>query len=237
MDKDTAGDRRSTDPSSNVRSMIEGMSTRHDDLREESDRRTVAEHTNLRVAIVDLGIHLKTIMDERDRRYESMFSSRDTALTAALAAAEKAVATAMTAQEKAVAAAAEASEKAISKAEIAQAGVNLRGNEFRASLDDYTKLMAPRTELEAKYEALRDKIETQMRTFVAMLEQNRLQSEGSRAAIIEQINGLRLANSRTDGTEIAAASAKDMAKWVAGLAIMTLLSLLGTAIALVTHFK
>jgi hypothetical protein len=146
-----------------------------------------------------------TKMDERDRRYDVMFASRDTAIAAALAAQEKAVAAALAAQEKAVAAAAESSEKAITKAETAQAGVNVRGNEFRASLDDYTKLMLPRVEADGRFKELRNLIDTN-------------------GILVEE---LRRFASRGEGTVTASEKARERSSWVIALLVTTGLSLIG----------
>jgi hypothetical protein len=90
---------------------------------------------------------LERIIDEHDKRYAELRADDKRALDAALAAAEKAVAAAAT-----------ASEKAILKSEEAQRGVNERGNEFRGSLDDYTKTMMPRAESLALFKSMEDKI-------------------------------------------------------------------------------
>jgi len=165
---------------------------------------------------------LNTKMDERDRTYITMFSKGETAIQAALAAqekavyaaasaAEKAVNAALAAQEKAVAAAAESSAKAIDKAEIAQMGVNERGNEFRKSLDDYTKLMLSRTEADSRFNAQSATIEKQ-------------------GAMIEE---LRRGASRGEGGVGAAGAAKTQTLWMLAFVVGSLLTIIGLAIMLV----
>jgi len=86
-------------------------------------------------------------MDERDRRYEDRFS-----------ASEKAVYSALTAQEKLTSAAFVSSEKAIVKAEAAQISYNATHNDLTRKMDGQYKDTLPRTEAEAKFKALEEKI-------------------------------------------------------------------------------
>jgi hypothetical protein len=159
-------------------------------------------------------------MDERDVRYGVMFASRDTAIGAALSAQEKAVSTASAAAEKAVNAAlsaaeksvlsaAQASEKAISKAETAQQGVNERGNEFRKSLDDYTKIMMPRLETDQRFLAINKLLESQ-------------------GALIEE---LRRGATRGLGASEERASVRQTSQWVIALVVSAVLGLAGVTIA------
>lgn len=63
-----------------------------------------------------LETYLKSIMDERDIKYQQRWEAQEKALASALSAAEKAVAAALIAQEKAVANAFNAQEKSVSAA-------------------------------------------------------------------------------------------------------------------------
>jgi hypothetical protein len=103
---------------------------------------------------------VETVVDERDRLYDTRFKAAETAVAAALAAQEKAVGAALAAQEKQTASSFLASEKAIVKAEDAQKDYNSRSNEFRGQLDDQAKTLMPRTEVNTMIRALEDKIVT-----------------------------------------------------------------------------
>lgn len=148
---------------------------------------------------------LERLIRENDRRYSERFEGQERAVAAAMAAAEKAVAAAMAAQEKAISAALMASEKAIGKAQQAQEGVNMRQNEFRASLDDYTKLMLPRLEADASLKEIRNLI----------------------AVINSQVEELRRGASHGSGATEATAQARQSASRVTALLISTALSILG----------
>lgn len=176
--------------------------------------------------LADLEAKLTVKADERDLRYAAMFTSRDTAIAAALAAQEKATATAtlvsekavnaaLAAQEKAVLVATESSEKAIQKAEVAQMGVNERGNEFRKSLDDYVKITMPRVEADSRFREIKDMVEKQ-------------------ALLIEE---LRRSESRGEGTEGSIAASRQQSNWVIALIVSTVIGV-GTIIVtylLVNH--
>lgn len=174
---------------------------------------SLREHFDDKLA--GLEARIKSQMDERDIRYLAMFASRDTAIAAALAAqekavtvassaAEKAVNAALAAQEKTVSTAAEASEKAIAKAEVAQMGVNERGNEFRKSLDDYVKNTMPRTEAQSRF----DEVKT---------------SQERTNALVEE---LRRSESRTEGGAGSRASSKQQANWLITLIISVVMGAL-----------
>lgn len=180
---------------------------------------SVKEYFEDKLASLENRIRIQ--MDERDIRYNAMFGSRDTAIAAALAAQEKAVTAASTAsekavnaalaaQEKAVSAAAEASEKAIAKAETAQHGVNERGNEFRKSLDDYTKIMMPRVEADGRFKELIDRAD--------------------RISVL--VEELRRAESRGEGGTGAVAASKQQSNWIIALVIS---SSIGIATVVVTY--
>lgn len=80
----------------------------------------------------------REIMDERDRRYEERFKAMDEKTGLALTSSEKAVAKAETATEKRFDAV----------------------NEFRGQLKDQAATLLQRTEAEAKFHAIEEKIES-----------------------------------------------------------------------------
>lgn len=79
---------------------------------------------------------------------DTRFEAQDKAVAAALSAAKEAVAAALAAQEKAVVKAEMASEKRFE-------GVN----EFRASLNDQSRLLMPRSEFEQVIKAMAEKLD------------------------------------------------------------------------------
>lgn len=74
------------------------------------------------------------------------------------AAADKAVSAALAAQEKATAAAFAASKEAILKAEEAQRAYNTSHNDLARKMDEQNKGTMPRTETEARFRGLEEKI-------------------------------------------------------------------------------
>src|ERR1700675_1700082 len=80
---------------------------------------------------------LRTIMDERDVRYEQRFKAMDEKTSLALTASEKAVSKAETATEKRFDAV----------------------NEFRGTLSDQARLLIPREEVNARFSAYDQKVE------------------------------------------------------------------------------
>ncbi len=90
---------------------------------------------------------MRTLMDERDRRYSDAFIAQKEAVAAALAAQQLAAGIINT-----------ASEKAINKAEEAQRAYNERSNEFRGALDDAQKVLLPRNEADTRFQALEEKL-------------------------------------------------------------------------------
>lgn len=86
--------------------------------------------------------------DERDRLY----TERDAAQKAAVAAA-------LMAQKEQTAAAFLSSEKAIVKAEEAQKAYNVAHNDLAHKMDDQAKMTMPRSETEARFHALAEKLD------------------------------------------------------------------------------
>ena len=80
---------------------------------------------------------LRTVMDERDVRYEQRFKAMDEKTSLALTASEKAVA----------------------KAEIATEKRFDSVNEFRGQLKDQAATLVPRAEAESRFKGLEEKIE------------------------------------------------------------------------------
>ena len=74
-------------------------------------------------------------------------------------AQEKAVTTALASQEKAVTAALAAADRAVSKAETASEKRFEGVNEFRASLNDQSRLLMPRAEAEQRAASMAEKID------------------------------------------------------------------------------
>ena len=114
---------------------------------EPSLRELTAQLDDLKELLIAKHEATKTIMDERDRLYDTRFRAADTAVSAALSA-----------QEKQTTLVFQASEKAIVKAEEAQREYNIRSNEFRGQLDDQAKTLMPRPETLTLFKALEDKI-------------------------------------------------------------------------------
>ena len=81
---------------------------------------------------------LKTVMDERDVRYEQRFKAMDEKTSLALTASEKAVA----------------------KAEIATEKRFDSVNEFRGQLKDQAATLVPRAEADSRFRGIEEKIES-----------------------------------------------------------------------------
>lgn len=96
----------------------------------------------------DAIMSLRAFMDERDLRYDQRFKAQT-----------EAVATAMTAAEKAVTAALIAADRAVMKAENASEKRFESVNEFRSSLNDMVAMMMPRTESNARYTTVSEKLD------------------------------------------------------------------------------
>lgn len=114
---------------------------------------------------VDLAA-LKTLMDERDKRYQERFENQREALRLALDA-----------QNKFHDSIFKMSQEAIAKAEDAQKEYNVRSNEFRGQLDDQAKTLMPRSESLGLHQAHRDRVD-QVR------EESRLLMDGLRGELV-----------------------------------------------------
>lgn len=157
--------------------------------------------------------------DERDRRYEERFRAQEIAIAAALTSQQKAVADALVAQEKLNVVVQQASEQAISKAETAQQGVNERGNEFRKSLDDYTKLMVPRTETALLFDSVNKALEESRRDRVSIREEFRKENGLIREEVRKEIQSLRESRAAIEGITSAQRSSQQMGQWIIGIVL------------------
>jgi hypothetical protein len=135
---------------------------------------------------------LQSLINERDRQYDTRFK-----------AAEDAVTTALAAQEKAVNAAFLASEKAVLKAEQAQKEYNERSNEFRGQLDDQASTLMPRTESTAVSKAIEEKIAAHVMTSKNEMEAIKNSFERQHDAQQADILALREARSAGTGKDLA----------------------------------
>lgn len=108
----------------------------------------------------------KTLMNERDRRYEDRFKAQEAAVAAALVSQERMTTNAFA-----------SSEKAIQKAETSQTIYNERSNEFRGQLADQAKTLIPRTEAENHFQGYDEKLEDLKRS-IADLRESRSSSAG-----------------------------------------------------------
>jgi len=142
---------------------------------------------------------LRELMDERDRRYTGQFNDSKTAVSDALAAQKEKTATDFA-----------SSEKAIIKAEDAQRSYNERTNELRGALNDQNKTLLARTEAEARFKTIEDKIDEIKRDIVNLRE------------------------SRADfrGGHVAEQQAGITQKWLIGLAVGVMLSMTGSGLAI-----
>jgi chromosome segregation ATPase len=114
---------------------------------EPSLRELTVEIDGLRALLLSKIESTKQILDERDKLYKERDDSRRTAVDAALSAAKE--------QTKA---SFEASEKAIVKAEEAQKSYNQSHNDLARKMDDQSKATMPRSETEARFHALEEKV-------------------------------------------------------------------------------
>ena len=103
----------------------------------------------LTTALNDMSATPLTIRTSDDLRYQQRFDASEKALQAALASAKEAVNAALA-----------ASDRAVSKAEMAAEKRFEAVNEFRGTLQDQAARMLTRTEADARFEALTEKVST-----------------------------------------------------------------------------
>jgi len=134
----------------------------------------------------------RELMGERDIRYMGMFTaSRD------------AVASALAAQKELTNGAFASSEKAIVKAEEAQKSYNQSHNDLAHKMDEQNKATMPRTETEARF-----------------------------SAIEEKISDLREGRSVVLGKDLATNVSSVNARWIIGIVITAIISFIGMGITL-----
>src|SRR5580704_17341381 len=169
------------------------------------------EEGNLNALLkVSIREYLVSIIEERDRLYDTRFQAAETAVSAALAA-----------QEKSVTAAFSASEKAIVKAEDAQKDYNQRSNEFRGQLDDQAKTLMPRQECSTLFKSYEDKLESTKIAF-----------EKAVYGIQEDIKSLRESRSAGSGATAQRVETHQTNQWVTGLVIGAIIAL----VQVILHF-
>jgi hypothetical protein len=161
-------------------------------------------------------VHLKALMDERDRLYMASFAASSTAVAAALAA-----------QEKAVNAAFLASEKAIIKAEDAQREYNVRSNEFRGQLDDQAKTLMPRPETMNLFKSYDEKIASMSTNFDSKLDELRKTFEKAVERLSGEVASLRESRSQLGGRDAAQHDNRQQSNWIIGLVIGLAVTLAG----------
>ena len=186
--------------------------------------------TNLRddthVRFTDLDARYQEKFAGSDLRYQQRFDASEKALQSASLAAEKAVQAALAAAKEAVQAASisaekagqaglASAEKAIQKAEQAQLAHNHSQNEWRATVNDITKVVAERArhEAEALVKSLSDRMEITFRSL----------SDKTDAAV----SALAKSEGRTAG--ISSATTLVIA------VVATLASIAGITIGLISH--
>jgi tetrahydromethanopterin S-methyltransferase subunit F len=151
-------------------------------------------------ALAEKVIALRELMDERDRRYTGQFDASKNAVIDALAAQKEQTSSVFT-----------SSEKAIIKAEDAQRSYNERTNELRGALNDQNKTLLSRTEAEARFLNVEEKIDE----------------------IKRDVANLREYRSAVVGKDRAEAHAETTQKWLIGLAIGVMLSMLGSGLSII----
>jgi len=142
---------------------------------------------------------LRELMDERDKRYAVQFDAGGTAVSTALAA-----------QKELTSAAFASSEKANAKTEDAQSSYNERTNELRGAMSDQSKTLLPRSEAEARFSSMEEKIEENKK----------------------QVASLRESRSSGTGRDMAQESYRTLMKWLVGTAIGVMISGFGAALTI-----
>jgi len=123
------------------------MSDTNNRTHEPALREVVSDLDGLKWLLLSKLEAVREINDERDRLYKERDESRTTAVDAALTAVKE--------QTKA---SFDASEKAIVKAEEAQKAYNVAHNDLTRKLDEQNKATMPRSETEARFHSLEEKV-------------------------------------------------------------------------------
>jgi hypothetical protein len=167
---------------------------------EPSLRELTGELDGIKEVLSEKIVGLEKIINERDRRYEDRFTAMDEKTGLALTSSEKAVTKAETATEKRFDAV----------------------NEFRGSLKDQADRMLPRSEADAKFAALEEKIDE----------------------IKKEINSLRETRSAVISQEKTQEKHSELTHWsigtmvaVAGVLLASLLSAAALIVAVVRPLK
>ena len=142
---------------------------------------------------------MRELMDERDKRYAVQFEAGSTAVSTALAA-----------QKELTSAAFASSEKANAKTEDAQSSYNERTNELRGAMSDQSKTLLPRSEADARFSSLEEKIDESKK----------------------QVASLRESRSSGFGKDEATESYRMLMKWLVGTAITVLIFGFGAALTI-----
>jgi phosphopantetheinyl transferase (holo-ACP synthase) len=158
---------------------------------------------------------LEGIMNERDNRYQERFLAQQEGIKVGLAAVKELNSVV-----------AEAAKEAVIKAEQAQAGINIRGNEFRQSLDDYTKLMMSRTESLTLHKATDDKIEARSVVIDSKIDE-----------IKKDIIKLREFQSNYGGGEKKEKEKREQSNWNIGLIVLLVSNLVAIGISIAALLK
>jgi hypothetical protein len=116
-----------------------------------------------------------------------------------------------TSQERALQVSVENTEKALNAAKNAQDGVNSKGNEFRASLEDYQKNMVSRHEFISEIKQIRESV----------------------GRNTDSINALQVIQSHGSGEDSAIAASKAQRNWAIGLGVVISIFLAGSIITLI----
>jgi chromosome segregation ATPase len=150
-------------------------------------------------ALQEKVIALRELMDERDKRYAVQFDAGSTAVSTALAA-----------QKELTSAAFASSEKANAKTEDAQSSYNERTNELRGAMSDQSKTLLARSEAEARFSSVEEKIEENKK----------------------QVASLRESRSSGSGRDQAQEAFRTLMKWLVGTAITVLIFGFGAALTI-----
>lgn len=124
-------------------------------------------------------LHFEALAVENDRRYEERFRATDRLFTQALAA-----------QKELIAAIQLAADKAVGKAEAANEKRFDGVNEFRAALTDQTAHFMPRPEVESRFSAMSEKLNTAIQR--AAVDDGRVKGMASAWAVFLAVAGLTI---------------------------------------------
>lgn len=133
--------------------------------------------------------YFERVIKELNERYEQRFKGQESALSAALISTEK----------------------AINAAKEAQDGVNTKGNEFRASLEDYQKNMLSRNEARSEFKQIREAIQRNDTAIIA----------------------LQVSHGQGTGESRALAKAAQQRNWIIGIIVACILNFIGITVGFI----